>query len=201
LPPEAQFAPSFGLSVADFDGDGNEDIFLSQNFFTLQPTASRIDAGRGLLLRGDGRGGFAAAPGQQSGLMIYGEGRGAAVADYDRDGRLDLIVAQNGASTKLYHNQNGKPGLRVRLQGPEGNPNGIGAAMRLLYADHSGPLREIHAGSGYWSQDSPVTVLGKAGEPSKFWLRWPGGKIVVLDLPPNAREINVSVDGVIRRVK
>src|SRR5690606_18733259 len=33
LPPEAQFAPAFAVCVADVDGDGHEDVFLSQNFF------------------------------------------------------------------------------------------------------------------------------------------------------------------------
>ena len=32
LPPAAQFAPAFGTVVADFDGDGREDLFLAQNF-------------------------------------------------------------------------------------------------------------------------------------------------------------------------
>jgi hypothetical protein len=58
LPPEAQFAPAFGAAVADFDGDGHEDLFLAQNFFGVEPETSRYDAGRGLLLRGDGTGGF-----------------------------------------------------------------------------------------------------------------------------------------------
>src|SRR4029079_17386752 len=104
LPAEAQFAPAFGICVADFDGDGSDDVFLSQNFFGVRPDTSRYDAGRGLLLRGDGRGGFAAVSGQQSGLMIYGEQRAAAAADYDRDGRIDLAVTQVGAETKLYRN-------------------------------------------------------------------------------------------------
>ncbi len=33
LPIEAQFAPVFGLAVADFNGDGAEDLFVAQNFF------------------------------------------------------------------------------------------------------------------------------------------------------------------------
>jgi hypothetical protein len=37
LPVEAQFAPVFGLSVADADGDGTEDLFLAQNFFQTEP--------------------------------------------------------------------------------------------------------------------------------------------------------------------
>jgi hypothetical protein len=195
LPAEAQFAPAFGVSVADFDGDGNEDIFLSQNFFPVESTASRLDAGRGLLLRGDGRGGFSPVPGQESGLLIYGEGRGTAVADYDADGRVDLVVAQNGAATKLYRNVEAKPGLRVRLKGPPGNARGVGAAVRLLYGERNGPIREIHAGSGYWSQDSAVTVLGKSGEPAKLWVRWPDAKIALFDVPVDAREMLVDWDG------
>src|SRR6185436_20245188 len=50
LPIEAQFAPAFGVSVGDYDGDGNEDIFLSQNFFAVQAETSRYDGGRGLWL-------------------------------------------------------------------------------------------------------------------------------------------------------
>src|SRR6185369_16834163 len=41
LPIEAQLAPAFGVCVADFDGDGHEDIFLSQNFFASQPETPR----------------------------------------------------------------------------------------------------------------------------------------------------------------
>ena len=87
LPAETQFSPAFGVNVADFDGDGQEDIFLSQNFFAVPATTSRSDAGRGLLLRGTGRGGFVAVPGQNSGILVYGEQRGSAVGDYACAGR------------------------------------------------------------------------------------------------------------------
>src|SRR6185503_8944580 len=73
LPAEAQFSPVFGLGVADFDGDGNADVFLAQNFFAVDGDTSRYDGGRGLLLSGDGRGGLRPVPGQESGLKIYGE--------------------------------------------------------------------------------------------------------------------------------
>src|SRR5262249_33873686 len=53
LPVEAQMSPAFGLCLGDFQGDGNEDIFLAQNFFAVQPETPRYDAGRGLLLKGD----------------------------------------------------------------------------------------------------------------------------------------------------
>jgi enediyne biosynthesis protein E4 len=198
LPPEAQFAPAFAVVAADFDGDGNEDVFLSQNFFDTEPQTSRCDAGRGLLLQGDGKGGLRPVPGQESGIAVYGEQRGAAAADYDQDGRVDLAVTQNATATKLYRNRGAKPGLRVRLAGPPGNPTGVGAVMRLKSGDRFGPAREIHAGAGYWSQNSPVQVLSLLPEPMKIWIRWPGGKITLSDLPAGAREVEVSVGGEVK---
>ena len=92
-------------------------------------------------------------------------------------GRIDLVVTQNGAETKLYRNARGRPGLRVRLNGPPGNPRGIGAQMRLQFGVRQGPMREAHAGSGYWSQDSAVQVLATPEPPSSIWIRWPAGKV------------------------
>jgi hypothetical protein len=175
LPAEAQFAPTFGLGVADFDGDGREDLFLAQNFFAFRVEESRLDASRGLLLRGDGTGGFLPVSGQSSGLKVYGEQRGAAVADFDHDGRADLVVTQNGNATKLYRNTGARPGLRVRLSGPAGNPDGVGAVLRLKFAGGWGPAREIHAGSGWWSQDSAGAVLATPDSPSAIQVSWPGG--------------------------
>src|SRR5437667_2937095 len=102
LPMEAQLAPVFSVNVADFNGDGYEDVFLSQNFFGNQPETSRYDAGRGLLLSGDGKGRLKAVPAQESGIKVYGEQRGAAVADFDGDGRVDLGVTQTGAATNVF---------------------------------------------------------------------------------------------------
>ncbi|MGE4181969.1 MAG: CRTAC1 family protein [Limisphaerales bacterium] len=195
LPPEAQFAPAFGTVVADYDGDGREDMFLSQNFFAYQPQGTRSDAGQGLWLRGDGRGGFRAVPAAESGVAIDGEQRGAAVADYDGDGRVDLVVAQNGSATKLYRNSLGKPGLRVRLIGPPGNPNGIGAVLRLGTVGAPGPAREVHGGSGYWSQDSSISVLARTPNADRLTIRWPGGRVTTTEVPAGATEISVSVSG------
>ena len=121
-------------------------------------------------------------PGQYSGIALYGDQRGAAAADFDGDGRADLAVAQNAAETKLYRNAGATPGLRIKLIGPAGNPNGIGAGVRIRYEDGDGPLREIAAGSGYWSQDGAVAVLGLRSTPRSVWVRWPGGREQVVEV-------------------
>jgi hypothetical protein len=207
LPYEAQIAPAFAVNVGDFDGDGNEDVFLSQNFFPMasgavamtlpgvEDAGYRQDAGRGLWLRGIGGGKLEAVPGQKSGILVYGEQRGAALCDFDGDGRVDLAVSQNGAETKLYQNVLGKPGLRVRLAGPPGNPDGVGATMRLVFGGRMGAAREIHGGSGYWSQDSVVQVLGCPESPTQIWIRWPGGKTTTSPIPAGAKEITVDTAG------
>ena len=195
LPPEAQFATAFAACVADFDGDGVEDVFLSQNFFATHPKVPRCDAGRGLWLRGDGHGGFQPVPGQESGVQVYGEQRGSAVADYDCDGRVDLVVTENGNQTRLFHNVRARPGLRVKLAGPQGNQGAIGAVLRLGSGNRFGPAREIHAGSGYWSQDGLAQVLAGAKTDRRLMVRWPGGNTMILDIPDSADEVTVSFLG------
>lgn len=201
LPREAQFAPAWAICVGDADGDGHEDVFLSQNFFAVNADGTRLDAGRGLWLHGDGAGQLTPVPGQESGVKVYGEQRGAALCDYDEDGRVDLVVTQNGTETKLYHNETARPGLRVRLKGRGNNLSGIGAQMRLQFGSRPGPVREIHAGSGYWSQDSAVQVLATPQPPDALWVRWPGGKVVTARIPAGARDIELDWAGNLRVIK
>ena len=191
LPAEAQFAPAFGISVGDFDGDGKEDVFLSQNFFGVDPETSRYDAGRGLWLRGDGQGGFQPVAGQDSGVKLDGEQRACAVCDFDQDGRLDLVVTQNGGPCGLFRNVGARPGVRVRLRAPAENPDAIGALVRMQYGNRLGPARLVQAGSGYRSQDSRVQVFARVDPPTGVWVRWPGGKVTTQPITGTPTELVV----------
>ncbi|MBM3845843.1 MAG: hypothetical protein FJ405_06110 [Verrucomicrobia bacterium] len=190
----AQFAPVFGIAVGDMDGDGAEDAFLAQNFFGTDMETGRYDGGRGLWMKGDGKGTLKPVEGHESGLLIHGEQRAAGLCDYDGDGRVDLAVTQNGAGTKLYRNQGGKPGLRVRLIGQGLNGGGFGSVMRVGDKGGWGPSREIRGAGGYGSQDCPVQVLSTshldAGS-AKIQIRWPGGKTSLFTLPTNATHITI----------
>lgn len=190
LPIEAQLAPAFGIAVADYDGDGAQDIFLAQNFFAATPETFRSDACRGLLLRGDGKGKFAAMTGQESGLQIYGEQRGCAAADYDADGRVDLAVSQNGNFTKLYRNTTGKPGLRVQLKGSPQNPSCVGATVRWVGA---GPVAEVQAGSGLYSQSGQILVLARRDGADELEIRWPNGKVSRERVAPGQNQVTITM--------
>jgi len=78
------------------------------------------------------------------------------------------------------------------VQGPASNPDGIGAQVRLLFGDRLGPVREIQAGSGYWSQNGAVQVFGFETQPTAVWVRWPGGGETRTPVSAGAKEVVVS---------
>ena len=202
LPVPAQFAPAFGIAVGDFDGDGREDLFLAQNFFPVASDRSRQDAGLGLLLLGDGRGGWRHLPAAESGLRVFGEQRACAVADFDGDGRLDLAVAQNRGLTRLFHNRGARPALRVRLAGGGGNVDVVGTQLAALGdGQERGLIREVRAGSGYGSQDSAVMLLPSPRPVRQLWVRWPRGKSMTVLVPDGAREIRLTGLGEVTKVR
>ncbi len=192
LPDEAQWAPAFGVAIADFDGDGAQDVVLGQNFFPTSVGMPRLDAGRSLLLRGDGKGGLLPQSAHASGLRVFGDQRGVAYADFTGDGRLDLAITQNGDSTRLFVNHGATAGLRVRVRGGADNPTGVGTQLRLVYGTRRGPVQEVQAGAGYWSQNGAVLVFGQAATPTAVWVRWPGGVEQQIPVPAGAREVVVS---------
>jgi len=191
LPPATQHAPAFGVVIADFDRDGAEDLFVAQNFFATPEGVSRHDAGRGELLLGNGEGDLLRLGADRSGIAIYGDARGAAIADFDADGRWDLAVGQNGEEVAIFQGAGGTPGLRVRLVGTGLNPEAVGASVRIVYDSGWGPLREIQAGSGYWSKNDVVQVFGLREPAQGLRVRWPDGSEETYDVRPNTREIVV----------
>jgi hypothetical protein len=75
LPAEAQFAPIYASLAGDFDGDGKTDLLVGGNLFGVAPMLGRYDASYGLLLRGDGKGGFTAVDMERSDFVIDGQVR------------------------------------------------------------------------------------------------------------------------------
>ena len=175
LPIEAQLSPVYGIGVGDFDGDGNVDLCLGQNFFGVEVQAARYAAGHGLLLLGNGDGTFHALNRLESGIDILGEQRAVAVGDFDGDGREDIAVSQYAGAPVVLRNLRSTAGITVTLEGGKLNPLAAGAVVRWHTDAGWGPAQEIHLGHGHFSCDSPNLILHPRGPNPRVWIRWPGG--------------------------
>ena len=98
LPAEAQASVMFASLVRDLDGDSQVDLLMAGNQYGVPPVLGRYDASRGVLLLGDGRGRFRAAP--QRLLAIEGQVRGLALVRRATKSPW-LAVARNGAALQL----------------------------------------------------------------------------------------------------
>ena len=189
------------ICSADYDGDGNEDIYLAQNFFDVERETSRHDAGLGQVLLGNGNGEFRALTRLQSGVAALGQARACVVSDFNGDGRVDIATTQNNDRTLVYLNQGGQFGLRVFLVGTQKNPTAVGATLTLISEGNSGPKREIRLGSGYLSQDGLGQVFTTADKESVLRVQWPSGDSAEYKLPNTAKTITISEKGGIHVVQ
>lgn len=177
LPMQIQLSPSFGLVVADFDADGNEDIAITQNQRIFRPDRPPAINGEGFLLLGDGRGAFQTLMGRNAGFRVLGEGRGLAVGDLDNDGRVDILAGVLGDSPGIYLNRSDKRGISIRLRGRPENPTAIGAEIRVQdESGNWGPKRVVRLGGGYLSCDDSTQIMGFRGKPRLIKVNWPSGE-------------------------
>jgi enediyne biosynthesis protein E4 len=73
IPIEAQSAPVFDVLALDADGDGYQDLILGGNIQRARLRFGKYDANFGILLKGDGKGGFTYVPQRKSGFNIQGD--------------------------------------------------------------------------------------------------------------------------------
>ena len=127
-----------------------------------------------------------------------------AVADFNNDGKLDLVMNANNETPVLYMNNLKKAGSSVELKlvGTASNRDAIGACVWLT-AGGKTMMRQVEAGSGYASEMMlPLHFgLGKAEQVNRIEIRWPSGRVQHLDgervaiLMKESRQIRIEEGG------
>src|SRR5439155_6993358 len=105
------------------------------------------------------------------------DGRGLSIFDYDRDGRLDILIRNFRQPAQLLQNQ-GTAGhwIELKLVGVRSNRDAVGARLRLHLAGGV-QTRSVTAGSGYLSGSSLVQHfgLGRTTRAEHIEIDWPSG--------------------------
>jgi len=139
----------------------------------------RFDGGISLLLLGDGKGDFRVATPAESGIAISGEARSVAVGDWNEDGWPDFVVTRINQNAMAFTTRANPAGhsFAVKLAGPIGNPDAIGARITVHYRNGRAQAAELAAGSGYLAQSEPLAFFGYAttNPPVSIDVTWPDG--------------------------
>jgi hypothetical protein len=131
------------------------------------------------------------------------DGRGVAIADFNSDGKLDLVLNNNNSQPTVYLNRVRKSGnsVEIKLKGSEMDLDGkrssrdaIGAQVRLAIAGKT-MLRQVEAGSGFASEVmQPIHFgLGSATRIEALEIRWPSGRVQKFDGPQASSWINSQI--------
>ncbi|HKE06781.1 MAG TPA: CRTAC1 family protein [Candidatus Acidoferrum sp.] len=173
----------FGCVFFDADLDGRLDLAVANGH--IDDTVRNIHGNVGYaqpphLFLNEGNAKFRDVAEEVGGGFAQSKvGRGLAVADFDRDGDLDLLLTTNNGPAFLYRNDHlaGNRSLRLHLIGTKSNRDAIGARVRL-FSNGQVQSRLVRSGSSYLSQSElPVTFgVGKQDEIEKLVVDWPSGR-------------------------
>ena len=142
LPVQAQVSELCGMVVDDYDGDGNLDVIINGNDYGTDVTTGRYDALNGLMLKGDGKGGFAPQTILQSGIYIPGNGK-ALVKVLGAKGNYLLAASQNRDALKIFELNKGTSLVKIQ-------PNDAYALIK--YKNGKITKQEFYYGDSFLSQ-------------------------------------------------
>ncbi len=169
----------WGLKFFDYDNDGNLDLLLC-NGHPDDTVDKRVEDVKFLepmlLLHNTGKG-FENASQQSGGIFSKPlSSRGMALGDFDNDGSVDVLIAQNNAAPVLVRNNVARQHhwLGVRLVGTKANIDAIGAKLTYQSGDLKRHQFKVGGGS-YLSSHDPRMVLGLGKRTKIDWLEieWP----------------------------
>ncbi len=168
--------PSTGwhAEFADVDNNGLADLFIAKGNVDQMPGNAMKDPNNLLIQQSDGtfvEGGVSANVGSPA------RGRGAALADFNADGLLDLVVVNRRAPMEIYRNVTEDPGAWVMItpRQPDINRFALGAWVELQ-TQVGMQTQEVTVGGGHaGGQLGPLHFDLGEGETAKARVIWPDG--------------------------
>lgn len=167
----------------DVNNDGFMDLFVSKGNVEQQPDHAMRDPSNLLIGQADGT--FVEGA-ETAGILSFARARGAALADFNLDGMLDLIVVNRRENVKLWRSVgSGDPAdpqpmgnwLAVDLREPGPNRNAIGAWIEVRVGDHT-TWREVTVGGGHAGGQLGWIHLGLgAAHEAEVTVHWPDGEV------------------------
>ncbi|MEM7008108.1 MAG: CRTAC1 family protein [Thermodesulfobacteriota bacterium] len=172
----------------DLDNDGNMDIVHVNGFRSpFDPdTTVEFDQDPSRIFMSNGNGTFTEKA-AQLGFNDTDQGRGIVCFDFDRDGDVDIFVANNNQPPSLYRNDGGNENsfLKISLNGISMNTEGIGARVEVT-TGNTVQMRELSAGSNFVSQNPVIAHFGLAQRQiaDEVKVSWPDGNTTTLQNVP-----------------
>lgn len=171
---------SVGSAWGDYDNDGDLDLFVAND-------RTGGGSGQNFLYENNGPPNYSFTK-ITAGDVVNDIGNffGCSWADYDRDGDLDLFVANRlNQRNFLYRNQgNGNRWIEIKCAGTVSNRSGIGAKVRIRTTINGvarWQMQEVTAQSGYNSQNLHLHFgLGQAPTIDSLKAEWPSGRVDIL---------------------
>ena len=169
----------WGLKFFDYDNDGYQDLFLANGNpdDLIESIHSLVKYQEPLMLfHGNGKGfvNVSASSGPVFAKPL--SARGMAIGDFDNDGAIDVLVANNDGAPVLLHNSAGSQNhwLGIKLVGTKSNPDAIGARITYQAQDLKQQRMKVGGGS-FLSSHDPRIVLGIGTLTKIDWLeiKWP----------------------------
>jgi hypothetical protein len=164
----------WGLKFFDYDNDGNLDLILANGHpdDMIESYSPAVKYREPLLLFHQENGKLKDISNEAGPVFQKSfPARGLAIGDFNNDGLVDVLIANNGAAPVLLKNQSAPQNnwLGLKLEGVTCNRDAIGARIRWS-AGGVIRTRNKNSGGSYLSSHDPREVLGLGSSKTIDWV-------------------------------